>query len=143
MPIGITISKSGLLYIADRQNNMIRTVNSTTGLVSTLTGTVEFGDRDGPLSRASFYNPTSICVSSTGVLYVADYINSVIRAVGDSNVWTVAGSMQVTGSNDGQGLEAKLNLPSGVAIDGNDNVYISDSYNNLIRFAVIFLVIHV
>jgi uncharacterized protein YjiK len=51
--------------------------------------------------------------------------------------------MQVTGSNDGQGLEAKFNLPSGVAIDGNDNVYISDSYNNLIRFAVIFLVIHV
>lgn len=49
-------------------------------------------------------------------------------------VFTIlAGAVGVAGSADGIGTNASFNLPLAVAVDENENVYIADSSNNLIR----------
>jgi hypothetical protein len=43
--------------------------------VITLAGSSSAGYRDSPGSNALFYRPQSIAISTTGVIYVADYGN--------------------------------------------------------------------
>jgi hypothetical protein len=114
---------------------MIRTVDQFSGQVSILAGHIDPGFRDGVGSSASFHNPSSIAISSDFVVYVGDYLNGLIRTINASTVATVAGSLGRAGSTDGWGLSASFNLPSGLAADGFGNLYISDNYNNLLRYA--------
>jgi len=48
-------------------------------------------------------------------------------------VTTLAGLAGIQGSADGNGSDARFNLPGGVAVDGAGNVYVADSANSTIR----------
>jgi streptogramin lyase len=48
-------------------------------------------------------------------------------------VTTLAGTAGQYGSLDGTGSAARFNLPSGVTVDSDGNVYVADTYNNSIR----------
>ena len=47
-------------------------------------------------------------------------------------VTTVAGS-GTAAYNDGSGVTASFNRPNGIAVDSNNNLYVSDGNNNRIR----------
>jgi sugar lactone lactonase YvrE len=79
-PVGITIDSTGTLYVADTGNHRIRTVTST-GVVTTLVGLSGSGNSNGSPSQAQFNSPYSITVGTTGVFYVADYSNHLIRKI--------------------------------------------------------------
>jgi len=49
------------------------------------------------------------------------------------NITTLAGSAGATGSTNGTGSGARFDSPFGVAVDGSGNVYVADSYNDVIR----------
>ena len=130
-PRGIAVDFRGAVYVADYGNHKIRRI-STSGEVSTLAGTGQAGDADGPAATAQFRNPEGVAVSDAGV-WVADTFNHKIRFISTSgSVRTVAGS-GAPGSADGDAAAASFNAPPGIAVDNQGRVYIGDSGNHTIR----------
>jgi sugar lactone lactonase YvrE len=109
------------------------TIPTTNIIVTTVAGTGGPGSTNGPALSATFHGPNSVAVDSKGNIYVADYLNYLIRKISrDGIVSTLAGS-GMPGNSNGNGTAASFNLPRGIAVDANGNVYVADSFNNLIR----------
>ena len=141
-PTGVTVDGSGAVYVADKQNHLIRKITAM-GEVTTLAGpdirTVNFGGGggpgyvDGPSSVARFNNPIGVAVDRNGIVYVADAGNHCIRIVTAMGmVSTLAGS-GTAGNADGMGTAAQFNVPMGVALGGSGAVYVADTGNHCIR----------
>lgn len=102
--------------------------------VRTLAGSTS-GYAEGDGATARFSNAEGIAVgSSCGLVFVADMMNHRIRQydIATGMVSTLAGS-GTAGSSDGTGAAASFNYPQAVAADGNCNVYVADTSNNMIR----------
>jgi len=146
-PYGIAVDLSGNLYVADTYNCTIRKIiptvvgGTTTWTVTTFAGdaanassAAAFGHDDGTGTAASFFDPTSVAVDGSGNVYVADSENYDIRKITPGGVvTTLAGVPENPGDTDGTGSDARFDRPTGVAVDGSGNVYVSDTVNNLIR----------
>jgi streptogramin lyase len=130
----IAIDSADNLYVADKDNQVIRKITPA-GIVTTFAGLVgNPGFADGPLDSAQFNTPYGIAIDSTGSLYVADTLNNTIRKITpEGMVSTIAGQDGVAGNADGPGAMASFNFPIGVAVDGEMNVYVADYLNNVIR----------
>ena len=99
----------------------------------TIAGSGAAGSGDGNGTGAQFRNPLNTAVDALGNIYVADAGNHSIRKISpNGQVITFAGSGQA-GNVDGQGLAAKFQHPSFLAIDATGNVYVSDQQNHRIR----------
>ena len=130
--MGLAVDSGNNIYVADSRNNIIRKI-SADRIVSTLAGSGKTGTGDGKGTSASFFFPTAIAVDRHGVVYVADTQNSLIRKVmPDGTVTTIAGlpSPEIEKNRD---TVAKFNRPYGIAVDKNDNVYVSDWERDMIK----------
>ncbi len=66
--------------------------------------------------------------------FVSDFHGNVIRKITETGDVTVLAGSGVTGSADGNGVNAQFNNPAGLAFDPvNANLYVADSSNNSIR----------
>jgi streptogramin lyase len=134
-PSAVAVDISGNLYVADSYNNTIRKVTPA-GLVSTLAGNpkVPPGSADGTGAGAQFNYPSGVAVDGAGNVYVADSGNNTIRKITRTGiVTTLAGQAGNSGNSDGTGTNAQFNQPSGVAVDGEGNIYVADYGNSAIR----------
>jgi trimeric autotransporter adhesin len=135
-PFDITLDAAGDAFISDQANQMVRKVDSN-GLISTVAGNGHYGysGDGGPATNASFAYPAGVATDSTGNLYVADSGNNCIRMVSPSGmITTVAGNGSSGYSGDeGPAIQASLNNPLGVTVDGAGNLFIADYQNNRIR----------
>lgn len=135
-PSGVAFdATSGNLYVADMSSQVIRKITPA-GVVSTLAGTAGMaGFANGAGTAASLFNPTGIAVDASGNVYVADSGNNAIRKITmpGAVVSTLAGSGLMGSANNAVGTSASFNNPNGVAVDSAGNVYVADTYNNLIR----------
>ena len=133
-PHGLTVDSAGTIYVADTYGNTIRKIASG-GVVTTLAGSAgNRGNVDGTGTAARFYYPTAIAADGAGNLFVADSEMHTIRKVSPAGeVTTVAGLAGTRGSSDGVGSAARFSEPSGVAVDGDGNVYVGDTRNSTIR----------
>ncbi|HEY1214306.1 MAG TPA: NHL repeat-containing protein, partial [Bryobacteraceae bacterium] len=130
-PRGIATDAQGNIYLADFSNNRIRKITPA-GVVSTFAGGV-FGYSDGPALSARFLEPAGITQDAQGNFFVADTYNNRIREISASGtVSTVAGDGN-PGLKDGPGATAQLQYPYAVAVDGQGNIYVADTYNNVVR----------
>ena len=136
-PIAVTVDSSGNLYIADSANNRIRKVTKSTGKISTFAGngTVQYSGDGGSATSASLNTPYGVAVDSAGNVFIADFLNHVIRKVNTSGtISTVAGTNVFGFSGDGgPGTSGQLNRRFGLAVDGAGNLYIADSNNYCVR----------
>jgi len=139
-PMGITTDGTNL-YVADFSDHVIRKIVISTGAVTTVAGKLwggagDPGSANGTGTSASFYNPRGITTDGTN-LYVADKGNHLIRKIVISTgvVTTLAGTGS-SGSANGTGTSASFKGPCGITTDGT-NLYVSDTYNHLIRKIVI------
>jgi sugar lactone lactonase YvrE len=113
-------------------------IDLATGIISTVAGTGSAGyNGDGlPAAEASLAGPSGLAVGVDGTLYVADTFNGRIRAI-DSTTGTISTVVGDGGEYRYQGpAEASspsLSRPSGIALDGDGNLLITDSDNHLIR----------
>jgi len=82
-PLGLAVDERGDLFFVDRGNNLIRKINTTTGIISTIAGTGEAGfSGDGELARnAQLANPTGLAFNNEGDLFVVDRGNNRIRRI--------------------------------------------------------------
>ena len=136
-PGGLSLdTTNNLLYIADSDNNKIRMVTLSTGIITTYAGTGDFGSSGdgGAAIDAQLAYPQSVVTAANNV-YIVDTFNNKIRKVDQAGVITTyAGTGIVGSSGDGiQATSAALNYPQGVAVDRFGNVYIADTYNHFIR----------
>lgn len=79
-PMGLVIDSAGSLYVADRENNLIRKVTAT-GLVTTIAGSGAAGSSDGVGTAAQFNGSMSLAIGSDGNLYVGDYWGHRVRKI--------------------------------------------------------------
>jgi sugar lactone lactonase YvrE len=129
-PGGITRDKDGNLYVVDRGNLRIRKITPA-GDVSTIAGTGKPGRTDGNAEQAEFsIEMRDMVINEKGDLFFSD--DHRIRELSSAGiVSTIAGS--IPGYEEGEGSEAKFNLPSGLAVDPLGTIYVADLGNNRIR----------
>ena len=132
------IPQKRLYYlIADAENNVVRSVDTTTGTITTFAGngTPGFSGEGGPATDAQLNYPTGLWVDQSGNVFIADTMNNRIRMVDPHGIiTTVAGNGSSGSSGDGgPATDALLDEPEGVAVDGLGNIYIADTQNHYIR----------
>ena len=135
-PIGVAVDADGNLYFSDIGNDRIRRVN-TKGIITTIAGTGDEGysGDGGSAVDAQLSAPRGLAVDGSGNLYIADTSNHAIRRVDTTGtITTVAGSGERgNGGDGGAAVEARLNTPRGIAVDGAGNLYIADSRTSTVR----------
>ena len=140
-PFSVATDGKGDVFIADQAYNVIRQF-TIGGNIATVAGVPDItgsftGDGD-PATTATLNGPTAVAVDSGGRVFVADAGNRRIRmfTVG-GDISTVAGGGGASGADGlgdgGPATAANLAFPQGVAVDGNGNVFVADTYDALVR----------
>jgi hypothetical protein len=137
-PVGFAIDGSGNVYIVDTDNQRIRKVTVSTGIISTVAGNGTGGyTGDGmAATNAEVNSPYGVAVDGSGNVYIADRYNHRVRKVTISTglISTLAGNGTAGYNGDGiQATAAQLNEPNGIFVDNSGNVYIADDNNHRIR----------
>jgi DNA-binding beta-propeller fold protein YncE len=135
-PNAVAVNAQGDIFIADTGDNAVREVRPN-GAIQLFAGNGRAGysGDGGPATRAELDAPAAVAVNSEGDVFIADTDNNVIREVTpDGSIFTVAGDGKAGYSgDDSPATRARLDQPSGVAVDAEGNLYIADSANNVIR----------
>jgi trimeric autotransporter adhesin len=130
-PYGVAVDTKNNVYIADYSNHTVRKVSA--GIITTIAGiggVAGYSGDGGPANNALLYDPTAVAVDKAGNVFIADYNNCRIRKVNATTgiITTVAGSGYCGYNGDGLGTSVGVGYPQGVAVDANDNLFISDYY---------------
>lgn len=133
-PSGIAI-KADKLFISDKSNNRIRSVDLNTGIIVTYAGG-GFLQADNELALSTDLGfPTGLTVDPKGNLVIVSEGLGKVRKV-DMNtnlITTLAGTVGGYSGDNGPATLAHLLYTSSAAFDSNGNLYISDTGNNRIR----------
>lgn len=124
-----------ILYLSYPQRHCICTYNIKTGEHTIYAGKqATTGYRDGNRLDAEFNQPRQFAWDMELNLYIADASNHVIRKITpEGMVSTVVGMAGISGYQDGNPEDALFNQPSGLAIDSNGDIYITDNANMCVR----------
>lgn len=138
MPYRVSTDSVGNVYFVDANNFRIRKVDKTTGIITSVVGTGSRGNGgDGGAATSAQVNfPYGLAFDGSDNLYIADNGNITVRKVDKVTgiISTVAGNGLNSYTGDGgPAISAGLYNVSGIAVDGNGNIYISDAGNAVIR----------
>jgi trimeric autotransporter adhesin len=142
-PTALTLDSIGNLYIADRQNNVIREVDATTGIIRTVAGNAalttyslgspfgSYSGDGGPATSAGLDQPSGVAVDLAGNIYIADSVFTIVRKVTAATgiITTVAGNGHYTdqspsGGDGGPATSAAVYV-NNVTVDAIGNLYIA------------------
>lgn len=138
MPHEIQFDSAGNIYIAERDNHVIRKVDTKSGAISTFAGigSPGFSGDGGPASRAQLRQPHSIAVDSNRRrLLICDIGNHRIREVDLATgvIETFAGTGERQPTADGSQLSGTpLNGPRTITFDRGGNLYVALREGNAI-----------
>jgi serine/threonine-protein kinase len=122
-PEGVAVDANGNVYVADRNNNLIRKITPA-GEVTTLAGSGAADSVDGTGAAASLDRPESIAVDASGNVYVASSMSDLIRKI------TPAGEVTTLVTLGGYGGSG----PQGIAVDASGHVYLAGTaFNSILK----------
>jgi sugar lactone lactonase YvrE len=135
-PEGLCVDSAGRLYFADAYNHLVLRIEPDGNLTRIAgVGRPGYNGDAMPATESLLYSPYDVDIDSRGNIYIADTENHRIRKVTtDGTIYTVAGSGEPGhDAGGGNATDVQLNQPFGLAVDGEDRVYIADSDNHVIR----------
>lgn len=128
--------QNGLL-IADIQDQRIRRLNLTSGIITTFAGNGEKARAgDGlPATEASILGARAVCMDTKGNTYICEREGNGIRKVDTTGrMSTFAGTGERGYSGDqGPALLATWSAPKAIRCDRHDNLIVVDTENHAIR----------
>jgi IPT/TIG domain/NHL repeat len=131
-PYGITSDQSGNLFVGEYSNQAVRKITST-ALVSTLAGNGTAGNQNGTGINATFNQPVGLAVDASGNVFIADYINHLIRKITPAGVVTTFAGSGTPALTDGTGTSAAFNGPFALVFDAAGNLIVADYLNHAVR----------
>lgn len=151
VPLGVVADASGNVYFASAFDGSVYKLSS--GLLTRVAGEAASGyaGDGGSATSAELSNPGGLALDAAGTLYITDSGNSRIRVVNTQattisvlgvtiapgDIATVAGTGTAGYSGDGGvATSAELNGPAAIAVDASGNLYIADTFNQVIRKVV-------
>lgn len=137
-PSWLAVDEHGTLLFSDPYRNAVSLINTPENDVRRVAGgaVCGFSGDGGPAIGALLCFPKTLAVSRDKKLFISDTGNNRIRQVDLSTgiITTAAGNGQIGDAGDGgPAMNASLNDPMGIAVDGNGDLYIADTGNNCIR----------
>lgn len=143
-PSGVSLDSSGNLFIADKNNCIVRRVDAITKIITTYAGTPQtcgFSGDGGAATSAELNSPLGVFADAAGFLFIADSTNNRIRKVDNTaqhDISTVAGTggscTTATGCGDGgAATSALLNGPKAVFEDSSNILVIADTGDMRVR----------
>ncbi|MBA3806402.1 MAG: SMP-30/gluconolactonase/LRE family protein, partial [Acidobacteria bacterium] len=132
-PVGMAVSPDGTIFIADTYNDRIRAIDAQ-GMVRTIAGGDEPGYRDAAKgAEARFDTPCGVAIDLDGTLLVADTGNHRLRRVQMDGATTTIAGTGAQGVLDGTPQTASFNEPTGIAIESDGTVYVTDAGGSAVR----------
>ncbi len=115
-PYEVRFDKAGNMFFVEMKNHIVRRVDATTGVITTVAGTGKpgFSGDGGAANKAQLHRPHSIALDESGGLYVCDIRNHRVRKVDLESgiITTFAGTGAKKRTRDGARLEGTpLNGP--------------------------------
>jgi streptogramin lyase len=137
MPHELQFDRLGNLYIAERDNHVIRKVDRATGNISTVAGTGApgFSGDGGPGANAQLRQPHSLVFDRDGSLLICDIGNQRIRRIrlDTGIIETYAGTGEKSPTPDGAPVKGTpLNGPRTFAMAPNGDLYVALREGNAI-----------
>ncbi len=123
------------LYIAMAGSHQIWRLDLDKGKIRPWAGTGHESIDDGEIRQASFSQPSGLSLYGDK-LYVADAEVSAVRCIDldTEKVETLVGSgLFDFGDRDGPFAEARLQHVLGIAVAGDDTLYVADTYNHKVK----------
>ncbi len=116
-PSGLAVDSQDNLYVSDGPNDRIIVFDKNGNVIRVVTS------NNGQL----FNEPLDVAVDSSGNIFISDYRNFRISKIDSGN-----NLIQTIGSSDSSNPDYYFGplAPDGMAIDKNNNIYASDSYQN-------------
>jgi sugar lactone lactonase YvrE len=136
LPTAIVFDPAGNLYLAETANHVIRKVD-TVGRITTIAGTGAqgFSGDAGPATAATLDSPQGLALDAAGNLYIADTHNHRIRKLDLTSglITTIAGSTPGFSGDNAPATASQLDLPTALALDPANDLYVADTGNHRIR----------
>lgn len=132
-PAYLTAGPKGTLYVSDRGNHVIRTIDTKQD-VKTLAGSGRGGRVDGKGNKAQFYLPQGLTLDAKGNLYVVDQGNHTVRKITPSgDVSTYAGKAGFASATNGLLTDAGFYYPNDITTAPDGRMFVTDSLNDMVR----------
>jgi sugar lactone lactonase YvrE len=137
MPHELLFDAKGDLYIAERDNHVIRKIDMKTGIISTAAGTGMrgFGGDGGPGVKAQFNQPHSIVLDRDGSMLICDIGNHRIRRLhlDTGMIETYAGTGETKETPEGSAVKGTpVTGPRTIARAVNGDLYLALREGNAI-----------
>lgn len=135
---GLVVAKDGTLYVADRAESRVwGWIPGGEPSLYAGTGEPGFNGDFGAAASAQLWWPVGLAMDQKEDLYIADSGNNRIRMVDHRTgiITTIAGNNAFYGDSldGGLALQARLNIPYGVAVGSDGTIVIADTGNNRVR----------
>ena len=134
-PQGVAAA-DGVVDVSNTADNVVASIDgiATTTIAGSYEATGESGD-GGPATAATLDQPTALARDKAGDLFVADTEDNVVREITpDGIIHLIAGNGTEGDRGDfGPAGRAEFDSPQGVAVNAKGDVFIADTYNNVVR----------
>ena len=133
VPDGVALDGRGSLYLSDLNLDVVRKVDLSTNLITTVAGNAAngFSGDNGPALQAELNGPAGLAFDSlAGSIFIADRGNARVRKVALAMITTFAGADI---RNNGPATSAFLNFPLGLTALAGNQVVVADSGNAATR----------
>ncbi len=147
-PYAVVVDEADNLFIVDRLNVVVRKVDGSTGVVTTVAGNGKqgFAGDDGPGADAMLREPNDCCLDGKGGLLIADVADWRIRrldlktgvittfaGVGKAKVATKTKIGRAACGDGGQADKAILVGARAVCVDGKGNTFVCEREGSAVR----------